>query len=468
MLSYCLEWKPADPDRCECKLKLDRYGSMPMMKKLLVICIILVSVLQFSSVFGEVTEVQINTIWNAPISFSTDGGMNLDFDQASKVIQWQRTGFLAGLRDAPGNIAIEEVMISEQDNLSRSTADLADLFNTENVIMTIGASSEVNTMYAAMVTDFFSIPILVPFSDGELYVENDRGTTFRLTPTGQKYADYIGNELLSADLSQRINTLLFENKPIPEYSVNVAVFFSDDYSDNETAVKITQKLMDNGIDMCYYKPFETGHMLEAVRSAWENDKSQVQEADVVIFLPQDKDSIVELASIVNMWGDQDIPPAFILIGYVPEYTDTVTFNMDNVYVLRQATDRSQCPQEVIHHEGAMGYAAGYITKLALSRAVANTGPEKKGWRLWLKTPDQKRQIHENYLESLRTATVTALRQMTDYIPCFGEVSFMTSDDMSDLKLIRYLRVDQSAPVDNSEVFLRIVNRIRSRYGITGW
>ncbi len=440
-----------------------------MTKKLLVFWIILFIFLQTASVFGEGQKIQIATIWNAPIISGADGKQTVDLDQAPKVIQWQRKGFIDGLNDAPGNITIDEVLISEKDNLSRSTADLADLFNTKDVIMTIGASSEFYTMYAAMVTDFFHIPILVPFSDGELFTENDQGYTMRITPTGQKYADYIGSELLGPDTEQRINNVLFENKPVPDYSIKAAVFFTDDFNDHEIAVKITQKLMDNGIDICYYRPYDSKQLMQAVRSAWENDRDQIQEADVVILLPQGKDSIIELSSVISMWGDQRVPPAFILIGYVPEYTDTTIFKSDNVYVLRQATDRSQCPSKVIHHEGAMGYAAGYITKLALSRAIEKVRPEQKGWRLWLRTSEQKRQIHENYLDSLRTAVVTELRGMTDYIPCLGEVSFMSvENDETELELIRYLNVDESNRVDNSEIFYRLINRIRMRYNITEW
>ncbi len=440
-----------------------------MKKKLLVILTILLCVLQVSAAGGENKSVEIATIWKAPLVTGSDGMPDLDFTQASKVVQWQREGFLAGLRDGPGNVEIVEVMINEQDNLSQSIRDLADLYNNSDIVLTIGASTDLSTMYSAMVTTFFEIPMLVPFSDGELFSETSQGFAMRLTPTGQRYADFISKDLLSEDLLYRINTILFQDKPVPDYTVKAALFFSDDFNCHESAVMITQGLLDNGLDIAYYKPYPDKTLLTAVRSAWENDKDQVEDADVVILIPKDKDAIVELASIINMWGSREVPPAFILIGYVPEYSDTTVFNSDNVYVLRQKSDKSTCPPDVIHHEGAMGYTAGYITKIALSRALETVGPEPSGWRLWLKTPSQKAQIHETYLESLRTGIVNAIRGINEIIPCFGNVSFLSSDDdRTELELIRYTSVDESVPVDNSELLYRIINRLREKYRITEW
>ncbi len=440
-----------------------------MIKKMIVGLIIMVCLLLPSAAIGEEAKVTIATIWNAPSIIDANGLEEIDFDQASKVIQWQRQGFLAGLRDAPGNLSLNEIQLSERDDLSEVTSDLADLYNRMDIVMTIGASTEINTMYAALVANFFKIPMLIPFSDGDLLSDINQGYTMRITPTGQQYANYFGTKLLDADLTQRINNILFENKPVPDYTVKTAVFFTDNFNDHELAIKTTERLMDNGIDICYYKSYPERQMLSVIRSAWENDKAQVEDADVVILIAQDKDAIVELGSIVSMWSGQEIPPAFILIGYVPEYTDTAIFNSDNVYVLRQKNDKSNCPAEIAHHEQAMGYAAGYITKLALGKALEIKGPEKKGWRLWLKTEQQKAAAHENYLDSLRTQIVTVMHEMTEEIPCFGKVRFLSADeDRSELELIRYVAVDQSVQVDDSEIFYRIVNRIREQFGITEW
>lgn len=62
-----------------------------------------------------------------------------------------------------------------------------------------------------------------------------------------------------------------------------------------------------------------------------------------------------------------------------------------------------------------------------------------------------------------------MRGMTDYIPCFGPVSFLSSnEDVTELELVRYLSLDQTVPVDDSVIFYRIISRIRADYGITEW
>lgn len=440
------------------------------MRKLFLILIILVCVTQTSAAAdNDPAKLSIATIWEAPAVVNPDGTHSLDFTQASQTVQWQRTGFEAGLRDGPGAVTINEIQIPESNNISQATSYYADLYNNQDIVMTVGASTEMNTMYAAMVTSFFEIPMLVPFSDGELFSDSSNGFSMRITPTGQKYADYIGTNILDGNLTQRINTILFQNTPVPDYEVKAALFFSDDFNDHESSVKIAQRLMDNGVNIGYYNSYSDGQLLTSVRDAWENHREHVADADVVILIPKNKDPLVELASIVNLWGDRVVPPSFIIIGYVPEYADQTVFNADNIFVLRQKIDRSQCPAEVKHLEGAMGYAAGFITKLALSRAYEAAGKEPTGWRLWLRTKEARQAIHQHYLKTFRNDIVTAMRGMTDYIPCFGPVSFLSSnEDVTELELVRYLSLDQTVPVDDSVIFYRIISRIRADYGITEW
>ena len=65
--------------------------------------------------------------------------------------------------------------------------DLEDMINSEDILLVVGASEDLTTMYSAMETDFFGIPMLVPFSDGDILLENGTGYTLRMTPNGQSY-----------------------------------------------------------------------------------------------------------------------------------------------------------------------------------------------------------------------------------------------------------------------------------------
>ena len=167
----------------------------------------------------------VATIWMARNSGRNDG--QLDWDNSTEFIKRERTGFLKGKADTAGSVRIRETLLSETDQTPDITSDLADMINNEDILMVVGASEYLPTMYAAMETDFFGIPMLIPFSDGDLISDHSAGYTLRMTPTSQTYRDFIGNELLQSGTMDWVNTILFAGKSIPDDPINVAVFFGD-------------------------------------------------------------------------------------------------------------------------------------------------------------------------------------------------------------------------------------------------
>lgn len=411
----------------------------------------------------------IATIWMADNTGKNDG--QLDWDSVPEYIERERIGFIRGKTDSAGSVKIRENLLSETARNIEITGALADMINAEDILMVIGASEDLPTMYAAMETDFFGIPMLIPYSDGDIVSDHSAGYTLRMTPTDNSYAEYIGKELLPAGTTDWINEALFGSGPLPDDPVDGAVFFADNFNGHDLAVSVTQRLMDNGIDIDHYHPYPEGNLYSAFEDAWKEEVEALSDIDVVFIIGYDQDPMGDLSRVIKLWKDQRDPgdqPLFILMAYAPTSLDPEIFEQDNIYVIRQKLDMSNCPADIVDHDQAIAYASGWITGTAIQRAGERQKPEARGWKLWFRTGDQKRQIHQDYLESYRDNIRSVLMEMTDNVPCYGALSFTSNiEEHTTMELVRYTAVSQAEVLDGSAVFNYIYRMYQNRYGIMG-
>ncbi len=407
----------------------------------------------------------IVTIWNAP--YVPGSELRLDFSDAPHSVQVQRRGFEKGMLAAQkNNFQIDELMISEQDDFEEVIEDLANVYNNNYVLMSIGASSDINTMYTAMETSFFNVSYLIPFSDGDLLSESSKSYTARLTVSGEKYANYIGNELLPVNSKEIINKVLFEDKQVPDYSISAAVFFQDNYNDHETAVRISQRLMDNGINIEYHTAYPSGRMMDTIEQCMNDEIGLLPDIDVVILIGEDHDPMPQLPDILNLWKDRQYPPAIIAIGYDPDTVSSAVANADNIYFLEQSLDRTKCPADVVTNGEAMGYAAGYLMMEVLDESYRSQPAKPSGLRFKLMTPSQKQNETQKYWEKFRQDISSKLLGFTDYIPCYGYVRLNSSSgNTATLELLRFDSSKNVQKVNPSEIIERILTRKRAQFGI---
>ncbi len=422
-----------------------------------------------SSPAEEDETASIATIWMAWDTGRNDG--QLDWDSAPEFISRERIGFIQGKTAAEADVTIRENLLSETDQNPDITSKLADMINNEDILMVVGASEDLPTMYAAMETDFFEIPMLIPYSDGDIISENSTGYNMRMTPTSQSYTDFIGNNLLQAGTMDWIYDTVFAGKPLPDDNVSAAVFFADNFNGHDQAVLVTQRLMDNGIEIDHYGTYLQGQLFDAINDVWEDENKPIENVDVVLIIGYDQDPMADLSRAVKLWEDRRDPgdqPLFLLMAYAPTSIDLSIFTKNNVYAIRQKLDMSGCPADIIDHDEAISYAAGWITATAIERANERQDPEPRGWKLWFRTKDQKRQIHQDYLESYRDNIRSVLMEMTDNVPCYGTLSFSSNvADHTSLELVRYTSVSQAEVLDGGAVFNYIYQMYRNRYGIAG-
>ena len=405
---------------------------------------------------------KIVTIWDALPS--TESAGELDFSTALSAVQKERRGFVRGMQDAPGNVVVDEIMLEEDSN--EIIRELSDVINNDEPLMVVGASGDLTTMYCSMEVEFFEVPMLIPYADGDIILESTQGFSIRMTPTSGKYAQFIGSSLLPSQSMNWFNTILFDNQAIPDYSIRIGVIFANDYIGHDYATQITQKLMDNGMEIENYIPYEQGTLYRTVAANWNAQDSSLASLDIVVLIGFDQDPFTELQAAIGLWNDVDEPPLFLLVGYVPNGDNEWMAEYANVLSIRQKLDMSSCPADIKSHAEAIGYASGYITKMVLSRAAETQPKERTGIRLWFTSAEQKRKIHQQYIDDYRGNIRSNLIELVYDVPCYGRTDFKSrAEDPTVLELVRYTGPDEAEILNETEVLQFLLNRLRKSLGI---
>ena len=428
---------------------------------LLLVIIILVLYFAGRSLIEDPHQMIFASIWDD----------KYDINDASPRVQKARSGFIQGVEQTGDNLDLLEVLISEGPDVGKFTTSIAEIYNNTDILMTVGATTDEATMYASTYMNFFDIPILIPFGDGDLSsTEEETDYSIRMTPVSQNYVDFI-NKIYSKNIFDYINTYLFENKAVPRISADVAVFFADNFNGHESTVKMTQQIMDNGFTVKAYQPFEKDMLLPRVQAAWSKNPEAMSDLESVLIVGEDLDSLPSLVDVWHLWADRGLYPVFILIGYAPNQVEPELASASNVFVIQQALDLYNCPSEIVNRSEAMGYAAGTVLTKALKKAcdtmLSNNRSVLLGISRLFMNADQRKSVHQDYLKTYRMNIRTALLDMEEEIPCYGFVNFNSDvGNWVELELVHYTDVDQFTRVDTSVIFNRIISDVREKYGIT--
>ena len=417
----------------------------------------------------EASAYKFATIWKSE-SLNFDeaaGNYDVDFGSASNRVKMARRGFEKGIKANPGIENFEEEILPEMVNQRSFSEYLADTFSSEDIVLTIGATTDEMTMDTSMEMNFFNIPMLIPFADGDLAPDDSPvNYSIRMTPTAQKYAEYFNN-LFPASYFSTINNILFQDKAIPDYNLNVAVFFADNFNGHNTAVNITQRLLDNGYNVEIYTPFNSLlDLLHMLQTSWNTEADKLRAIDVLIVIGEDGASMKGLSGINQLWMDRGLEPMVFLVGFLSSDIENEVAQARNIYSVHQQLDFINCPSEIVNRSEAMGYAAGYIVSLALKRAHESEPPEPSGLQLLFSTPDRRRQLHQEHLTSYRENVRTVLLEMNEDIPCYGVVDFdLNSDSNIYLETVRYLGPDNPENVGTGIVFNYLLDKLQRDYNL---
>ena len=413
-------------------------------------------------------QLKVATVWTAGIVSSDTTGDTLDFDAFGlpDYMKLARQGFEKGVQDAKGSLDIREVLIGDTGDVQSYTRKINEVFSRDDILMTVGTLSDDTTMYTSMETNFFKIPMLIPFANGNLSPDGT-GTEYsvRMTPTSKKYGSFF-NLLFSNYINDFLNTYVFGSRSLPIVGTGVSVFFMNNFSGNETAVYITQEIIDNGYDVQCYVPFSEDGLLTAVQTAWVSMPEGLNNSSAVIFIEEDGASAAGIGEIIKTWTDRGVSPQFFLVGFEPTELDQSVLEADNVFFVQQHVDVGSCPAGIVNRTEAMGYAAGQIMARALQEALKNQPAEPTGIRLWFQSEERKREIHQEYVDKFRSNIRTALMNMKDAVPCYGDVNFNADPDAwASLELVRYTGKDQYEQVDTDVFTSSVIEKNRQHYGL---
>lgn len=431
---------------------------------LIVIGVVLFIVIR--NIEKEKTQFEFATIWQ--VGTADTEKMPPDFSKATERVRMSRQGFVKGLSTHPGMENYKEVVISESSDARAFENGIADLFANSNILLTIGGTTDEITMNASMEMNYFKIPILIPFADGDFSSDDSaQSYSIRMTPTAQKYAEYFNN-LFSSNLFTYINNIVFMDKSIPEYDFNVAVYFLDNFNGHNTAVNITQVIMENGYNVDIFTPYYSLSELQyIIQSMWQADPERLTDIDVVLIIGEDGSPMAGMSDINKLWKDRNLEPLFYLVGFLPYSIEEDIFNARNIFAVQQALDLSQCPAEIVNRSEAMGYAAGYIVSSVMNTVQQKQLEEPGLLQLLFSSPDHRRSLHQDYLNSYRETIRSILLEMNEHIPCFGWGDFDANSDLNvNLELVRYTGVDQQESVGSGIMTDYLIDKIRREYNLT--
>ena len=356
-----------------------------MKKKTIIIILIIVILLIIAGIIiyknsqksAKLESLEIATIWGARVSGSGLEGDVLDFESASvsDYNKLARQGFMKGVQDSRQNLDITEVLIGDSFDVKSFINKVNEIFSNNDVLMTVGTLNDESTMYTSMQMNFFKIPMLIPYADGNLSPDS-MGADFsvRMTPSSDKYGTFF-DALFSSYISDFLNTYVFGGKVLPIYGTGVSVFFMNNFNGNETAVKITQKIIDNGYSVNNYVPFPEDGLLNAVQAAWISDSEKLENSSAVVLIEEDQADVYGISEIWHTWADRGLYPKFFLVGFEPIDIDQDLIDADNVFFIQQYVDIASCPAGIVNRAEAKGYAAGQIMIKALQAAVKTQPPE---------------------------------------------------------------------------------------------
>ena len=175
---------------------------------------------------------KVATVWTADIVSSDLTGDVLSFDAfgMSDYMKLARQGFEKGVQDAKGSLDIREVLIGDTGDVQSYTRKINEIFSHNDILMTVGTLSDDTTMYTSMETNFFNIPMLIPFANGNLSPDGT-GTEYsvRMTPTSKKYGRFF-NMLFSNYINDFLNTYVVGSRSLPIVGTGVSVFFMNNFS----------------------------------------------------------------------------------------------------------------------------------------------------------------------------------------------------------------------------------------------
>ena len=355
---------------------------------------------------SNIAAYPIGGVWNVPVE---EG--EADWDTASALAKEQHTGFSQANEDA-GFTVYTFSEGNRKDNVQTAVRSMvegqAEGPGIDPVIAVLGATSNEGTARAAALANFFNVPMLVPSASGDNLLPSNNLWAFQLSASNSAYAEY----LLGSVLTQRTIALGsdLEDDVTPE--VRIAILYEQNTYGENAAVATATEALQQEFEIAVYEKFPAENPDPARLRTLVN---QVVDQDVqIIFLISSQPDIARqvVETITDMLDPGSMP---ILIGLAAGFTsqEFADFYLaENVYVLRQKIDRSDCPEEIDTLYAAQNYAAVKLLQYAIEEAPSLESDKNK---LFFARETDLGTQRENLRDVLKAVDVE--------IPCLGPTAF---------------------------------------------
>lgn len=321
----------------------------------------------------------------------------------------------AGYMLAADNLGLDYPVITGNEGSGNDDVQVSfrSLVEDGDVAAIIGATTDGATMRSVSLANFFNVPMVVPSAGGDNLLPSNNLWAFRLSAPSSSYASYIFGSLIlkPAPLPAA------EGEPV-DLAGKLAIVYEQTTFGESAAVAAAHAAMDLSMEITIYQPFpaESKEPLKLEQIAGDIFESG---AHLVYMVCSDPEIAQMLASAVKDQYQNSMMP--VLLGMEGGFATNAFINSqaaNGVYLVRQAIDRAECPQEIETIYQAKSYAGIVLLEKALTRADEQQ-PEQSRLDALTKT-------QVDLLSARRENVRDILKGMTITLPCLGQVSFDTT------------------------------------------
>lgn len=355
-----------------------------------------------------------------------------------------KNGFNQGLSEADLN-SIEIISCDNHSSSEELVKEINGVLYKNDILMSVGSATNMSTMYEASLSDYYEIPMLIPFVEGDFIVDEEESSwLFRTTPTALDYAEFVNKSILTPQTIDKINNRLFADKPVKDFTVNVGFLVSDSNLGHAGATDIAQNVMDNGMNIDFYEVFKDAEIYSHFEKAFKEKPETMRDLDVIFIIGEIIDIGSGKANINSLWEPYGKTPVIICFGNSFKNINDEIQKYGGLYDLMMKLDYSgNCP--ILEYDSyfyPLGYGSGQLVGKVL-KSAAEKVPEYKYKPNPFSFKNNKDLYHDDYRAQYRQIIRDELLNFNGDVPCLGHVSFSSNGQRNNIPITLFYCEDSS-------------------------
>lgn len=403
------------------------------------------------------TTVPIASLWN--VAANADGTLN--FDSAYSYIQEEREGFKMRLKQIT-NFQFTETAYYEGKTSEERYQLVRDLARTKHTAIVVGANTNDATMESASITDFYEIPMLIPFAKGDNLISDASDWSFEPATTAADFSKFIAENLVSADVYDKVAAELYGSEPVVPFIINCAILYEDSQFGEEAAVDMANILMNSNIvNLEMYEKLDERFINSSTYIDREWANGSLSKIDIFFIISEAVNLTSSAQRFLNQINEAESNPLLIFFGNVrPKDFLMEDLTGRHYFAIHKMLNFDHCPAEITTNYLASGYAAASLIDQVVTAALAKMPKRNFFDRLFAINIDQ-----EEWINELRPLIRDELINFSGQVDCYGSVSFDSEGKMVGTKL-QFMEMDTNTlsftPADMDRMSSLLAERVKNR------